>query len=91
MLDFLQGELIKHTKTIFKSPYEPRIWLHRARTLQRLGFPELAVGDAYKARLLIEAGREKGSIFMTYVSYQSCLYRNKRANISSQEYNSYRN
>jgi hypothetical protein len=43
-------------------PYEPGHWLLRADSLLTLGFPELAVGDAYKARLLTQAAlAETGS------------------------------
>lgn len=37
------------------TPYDPEIWLNRAHSLRLLGFPELSLGDAYKARLLVEA------------------------------------
>ncbi len=32
------------------------MWLNRGNCLRLLGFPELALGDVYKARLLVEAG-----------------------------------
>lgn len=37
---------------IQKSPYEPGNYLTRADQYERLGYPELAAGDAYKALLL---------------------------------------
>lgn len=35
--------------------YEPGAWLQRAHHLRNLGYPELAIGDAFKARLLLQA------------------------------------
>lgn len=43
------------TETIAQLPYDPTLWLLRAQLLLSLGYPELAAGDAYKARLLIQA------------------------------------
>lgn len=40
------------TRTIYRHPYDPSTWLRRAETLSRMRYPELAVGDAYKAILL---------------------------------------
>jgi hypothetical protein len=37
-------------------PYDPENWILRARLLNVLGYPELATGDAYKARMLVNAG-----------------------------------
>lgn len=37
---------------ILRHPYDPNLWLQRARTLTDLRYPELAVGDAHKAILL---------------------------------------
>ena len=34
--------------------YEPAAWLERATRLRNLGYPELAAGDAHKARLLLQ-------------------------------------
>lgn len=34
------------------------MWLNRAHCLRLLGYPELGLGDAYKARLLVEAALE---------------------------------
>jgi hypothetical protein len=42
-------------------PYDPEIWLNRAHCLRLIGFPELGLGDAYKARLLVEAALESSS------------------------------
>ncbi len=46
--------LNRHTEMIYRYPYEPHAWLDRAKTLVRLRYPELAVGDAHKASLLAE-------------------------------------
>lgn len=37
-------------------PYDPELWLTRGNCLRLLGYPELGLGDTYKARLLVEAG-----------------------------------
>ncbi|KAK0254437.1 hypothetical protein B0A54_13055 [Friedmanniomyces endolithicus] len=44
--------LAAQTKTLYAHPYDPHSWLHRAKTLTELRYPELAVGDAHKALLL---------------------------------------
>lgn len=38
--------------------YDPTLWLLRAQLLLDLGYPELAAGDACKARLLLEAASD---------------------------------
>lgn len=40
-------------------PYDPETWLNRALTLEDLGYPELALGDAIKARFLCEGLRKQ--------------------------------
>ena len=35
-------------------PYNPRLWTERAENYLQLNYPELAAGDAYKAKLLLE-------------------------------------
>ena len=47
--------LISDHKEIRLTPYYPQVWVGRAGTLFGLGFGELAVADAYKARLLTTA------------------------------------
>ncbi|KAF7197054.1 hypothetical protein HII31_01479 [Pseudocercospora fuligena] len=47
-------QLNRDTDTIKNHPYEPKHWIGRAKTLTRLRYPELAVGDAHKASLLIQ-------------------------------------
>lgn len=37
-------------------PYAFRFWTNRSHCLLDLGYPELAVGDSYKALLLCESG-----------------------------------
>jgi hypothetical protein len=51
-LTALISRLNDQTKHIYKHPYDPNTWLQRAKTLARLAYPELAVGDAHKASLL---------------------------------------
>jgi hypothetical protein len=52
----LQRQLItqlnQNSVAISRHPYDPNMWLDRARTLDRLRYPELAAGDAHKCRLL---------------------------------------
>ena len=48
-------EVRELTTKIIDSPYKPEHWYRRAQFLLLLGYPELAVGDAYKAHLLFEA------------------------------------
>lgn len=48
-------QLRAQTKNILALPYDPDNWSRRASTLSRLRYPELAVGDAYKAALLCRA------------------------------------
>jgi hypothetical protein len=54
-------DLVQFTKDIARLPYDPESWLNRAHCLRLLGFPELGLGDAYKARLLVEAALENTS------------------------------
>jgi len=49
-------DLARLTSNIMLLPYDPENWILRARLLNVLGYPELAVGDAYKARMLVDAG-----------------------------------
>jgi len=46
------------TKRIFDVPQNPEYWFRRADRLLRLGYPELAAGDAKKACLLLEHALE---------------------------------
>jgi hypothetical protein len=41
--------LQQQTRALLSHPYDPSPWIARAETLSLLDFPELAVGDAYKA------------------------------------------
>lgn len=45
----------RRTSNIAQQPYHPAHWLVRARALWILGYPELAVGDAYRACMLCNA------------------------------------
>jgi len=44
--------LQQQTLALLRGPYNPTRWVSRAQTLSLLGFPELAVGDAYKSARL---------------------------------------
>ncbi|TVY81322.1 SET and MYND domain-containing protein [Lachnellula suecica] len=52
------SEVIRFTQLLATFPYDPETWLNRGNCLRLLGYPELALGDVYKARLLVEAGLE---------------------------------
>ncbi|CZS97211.1 uncharacterized protein RAG0_06374 [Rhynchosporium agropyri] len=54
-------EVIRLTQLIATLPYDPELWLTRGNCLRLLGYPELGLGDVYKARLLVEAGLEETS------------------------------
>jgi hypothetical protein len=43
-----------YSQRLRSSPYDYNLWLGRARAFLALNFPELAVGDAYKALLLLD-------------------------------------
>jgi hypothetical protein len=51
------------TRDIADLPYHPYYWRERGLKLLRLGYPELALGDIYKARLLLEAGTRAAENF----------------------------
>ena len=52
-----QRQLRACTKELKWKPYEPVSWLNRAYVLADLGYPELALGDCYKAQLRLDACR----------------------------------
>ena len=58
-LNTLFCTLRQQTSSIKLSPYDPETWLQRAETLVELRYPELAMGDAYKARLLCDAHKAR--------------------------------
>jgi hypothetical protein len=51
-------KLSASTEDIKAHPYDPAGWLARALVFEQLGYPELVVGDAYKAQMLCEAHEE---------------------------------
>lgn len=55
----LRQELSQCTKTLKERPHSMDAWFKRSDVLRTLGYPELAVGDAYKALLLLENGHNK--------------------------------
>jgi len=57
-VQLFQIDLQELTQHLLRCPYDPVAWLQRAEVLLPLGFPELAVGDAYKALLLIGKSRK---------------------------------
>jgi hypothetical protein len=56
--------LQQQTLSLLRHPYDPSSWIARAETLSILDFPELAVGDAYKAVRLCNS-------MLTFVSSRS--------------------
>ncbi|KAK6352275.1 hypothetical protein TWF730_009105 [Orbilia blumenaviensis] len=42
------------TEALAISPYDPDLWQERAIAHAKLGYPELAIGDAYRALLLVQ-------------------------------------
>ena len=70
------SRLQKNTRALKVIPYEPGTWLLRAQLLLSLGYPELAAGDAYKARLLVEASHDVASCLGLQVrlQYGMCLW-----------------
>ncbi|CAG5149859.1 uncharacterized protein ALTATR162_LOCUS2471 [Alternaria atra] len=44
--------LDSYNELIVRQPYDPNAWIGRGRRMMMLNFPELAVGDAYKAKIL---------------------------------------
>ncbi|QSZ30013.1 hypothetical protein DSL72_004531 [Monilinia vaccinii-corymbosi] len=69
-------ELSRFTKDIAGTPYDPENWLNRGNCLRRLGYPELALGDVHKARLLVEAALENDSTLGAdaYKAYSQKIY-----------------
>ena len=57
----LQQSLVSLTSHLRLCPYSPSAWLARAKSLLRLQYPELAIGDTYKALSLIEESRKPSS------------------------------
>lgn len=52
------GDLIRYTTAIRTSPYSPLHWLHRAKALLTLGYPELSTADAHKSVLLCQRSQD---------------------------------
>ncbi|KAF2489828.1 hypothetical protein BU16DRAFT_586015 [Lophium mytilinum] len=55
LYDGLSSQACLSTEDIIEFPYNPVPWNIRSQVLQRLGYPELSLGDAHKSLLLIEA------------------------------------
>ena len=51
----MKAHIIGITKQLRELPYDPECWTWRGQRLLDLGYPELAIGDAYKAGLLVGA------------------------------------
>ncbi|KAF7857178.1 hypothetical protein EAF04_009419 [Stromatinia cepivora] len=77
--ELLESEIkafTQFTKDIAEAAYDPENWLNRGNCLRRLGYPELALGDVHKARLLVEAALENDSTLGTdaYKAYSQKIY-----------------
>ncbi|KAK4556941.1 hypothetical protein LTR86_005922 [Recurvomyces mirabilis] len=58
-LESLRDRLIELTRQIGRYPYNVTLWVRRADVLSQLKYPELAVGDAWKAGFLAGKMMEK--------------------------------
>lgn len=58
--------LIAHYREIRLDSYNPKSWINRSRHFMNLAYGELAVSDAYKARLLLDCFLD---VFDTNVAY----------------------
>ena len=58
------------TQAIACSPYSASLWIDRGKCLLKLQYPELAVGDAYKATLLTKIFRDGKSKIATHVGVE---------------------
>ena len=71
--------MIKHlqvyTRNISFLAYDPATWLHRGQALLLLGYPELSVGDVYKAQLLVEAATEDAKTLLGQQAIVSFAWR----------------
>lgn len=61
------------TKLLRCLPYSSQFWIQRAICLQELGYPDLALGDAHKARSLAEAAFANASLLGTKVRLSSAM------------------
>ena len=64
-------------------PHDPVAWLQRAEVLLSLGFPEPAVGDAFKALPLIRQSRNAGDRLAAAVNH--CLAINAQTSLANAE------
>lgn len=48
------GAVIELTKSLRNTPVDIEGWVRRATELLRLGYPDLAAGDAYKAKFIVQ-------------------------------------
>ncbi|KAI9804689.1 MAG: hypothetical protein M1833_006764 [Piccolia ochrophora] len=48
------------TRHIKGNPHDPNFWNNRGKWLVRIGYPELAIGDLCRSRLLIDAAKRRG-------------------------------
>lgn len=73
-----KGKAVEHlisnikacTQALTCSPYSASLWLDRGKCLLKLQYPELAVGDAYKATLLIKHFRDSESKIASHVGVE---------------------
>ena len=51
------------SERLYADPYSPTAYLNRASCYERLGYPDLAAGDAYRALLLTDEIEDSGEYF----------------------------
>ena len=69
----LEVQARDYTRKLRDLPYEPSYWLLRGQALLELGYPELAVGDVHKSRLLSQALRSNKGWLSEEVRLQHCM------------------
>jgi hypothetical protein len=63
----------KCTERIKGEPHNPHLWAERASHFLALNYPELAIGDAYKARILLQRapnGMEENNSKARFQTYE---------------------
>jgi hypothetical protein len=68
-VQLFQIDLQDLSRRLLRYPYDPLTWLQRAELLLPLGFLELAVGDAYKALVLIQKSRRPQSSLAACINH----------------------
>ncbi|MCJ1409122.1 hypothetical protein MMC19_003200 [Ptychographa xylographoides] len=72
------------TDDLLQNPYDAELYLRRAEYHQGLGFPDLAVGDAYKALLLTDEAQDDSGEYHDRASESLCT--RTETNVSVETY-----